>query len=450
MRQISRDDIQLEALKRTPKPLLVYTMWGVKETWIAKYRITGPLKAGKAKGLCDYISDTGNQAFKEYTDLPAEEARYQAMSRADCHLYHLTYNEAILKLCLMEPRPAIIFGADDHTEAIEPLNPQFVGLGTRGVDGVPLVPGQRVNIKDDQGNPLPLWVDKETWEHGVLFDIERNLRDLDRLKAVAHEADGILVSTEKMAEVYRGYGAKNIYIYPNSIDFTLYPKVDLKEHDEVRILWTGGSSHIGDLYQIRDPLRNVLRKYPQAQFISFGQEFPVMNKWFGEFGERYRFIPWVDPDAYTFYLSCIGHDINLCPIRPTEFNSCKSAIKWYESAAISNPAATLAANWGPFQEIEPEHTGLLYDSPKEFERNLGRLIENATLRRKLAHNASDWVHEHRDITKNVGPLIDWMRATSQAVRDNYTGTLTIEESVGAFCDERNRNLETKPLIEVVK
>jgi hypothetical protein len=202
---------------------------------------------------------------------------------------------------------------------------------------------------------------------------------------------------------------------------------------------------MADLYGIRDPLKNVMRKYPQAKFISFGQEAPVMNRWFAEFKDRFEYIPWVDPDAYTYRLSIIGHDINLCPLRASEFNEAKSAIKWYESSAISRPAATLAGAFGPFLEIEDGQTGMLYESPAEFEAKLGQLIEDATLRQRLAQNAKDWVHEHRDIRKNVPALIAWMRETSDRVKARYQGR-KLEELYGNISEIADA--QPKKLIEV--
>jgi hypothetical protein len=118
---------------------------------------------------------------------------------------------------------------------------------------------------------------------------------------------------------------------------------------------------------------------------------------------------WVDPQAYTLRLSTLNHDINLCPLRENPFNEAKSAIKWYESSAICKPAVTLAKAFGPFLEIEDNVTGLLYKTPEEFETKLSGLIEDASLRQRLAFASSEWVHEHRDIRKTVLPLGQWIQ-----------------------------------------
>jgi len=104
----------------------------------------------------------------------------------------------------------------------------------------------------------------------------------------------------------------------------------------------------------------------------------------------------------------IGHDIALAPLQENVFNTCRSAIKWYEASVLKKPAATLAQNSGAYQhEMEDGKTGLLFNDPQEFEDKLGLLIENEKTRRELASNAKDWVSEHRDAMKEVPKLVQY-------------------------------------------
>jgi glycosyltransferase involved in cell wall biosynthesis len=143
----------------------------------------------------------------------------------------------------------------------------------------------------------------------------------------------------------------------------------------------------------------------------------------------------------------IGHDINLCALRPTPFAECKSAIKFYESAAIWNPAVTLGADFGPYQEIIDGETGFRYTSPKEFEWKLSELIENAPLRKQLAQNAQDWVHSYRDVRFTTGPYIDWLRSTSESVREYCSKALQSREpGVGEASPDESPNEPVRKLI----
>ena len=102
----------------------------------------------------------------------------------------------------------------------------------------------------------------------------------------------------------------------------------------------------------------------------------------------------------------IGHDISLAPLSANVFNNCRSAIKFYEASVLKKPAATLAQNTGPYkEEILDGKTGLLFETPEEFEQKLSRLIEDVAERRMLAANAKDWVSENRDAMKRVPEVV---------------------------------------------
>lgn len=412
----------MKPLKNPILPVRVYVPWYGKQSWVYKYRISQPMEMGLRQRSCEFLVDTGGTH--------SEEARMQVMGGSDILFFHQINLDWILELCLAEPRPAIITSSDDHVEMIEPFNPGFHHTGTHNLTGKRLEPGDSVWWIPD-GTHTPIWEDMKSYENDgkrYVFDIARNHAQLDMLKAIARESDGSVLSTEPLAAIYRGYGAKNVYVYPNSLDFTLYPQIDLQPHpQEVRILWTGGGSHYIDLYTIKDPLGRILKKYPQAKLIIFGQDFPILKKWFEN--ANIEQIGWIDPDAYTYRLSTIGHDINLCALRPTPFAECKSAIKFYESAAICNPAATLGANFGPYQEIIDGETGFKYTSPEEFEWKLSELIENETLRKQLAVNAQEWVHNYRDVRFTTPPYIDWLRETSEKVHE-YNRTIMPDAELG--------------------
>lgn len=436
------NEVALKPLGTFPRKLNIYVPWAGKMGWIYKYRLENPFDFADKSGQIQYLVDTG-----VITGDDSGEARLAALAESDCHIYHQYYHKRVLELAMMEPRPAIILSSDDHLEMVEPFNPSFCHTGTHNLTGKKLEPGDRIMRIDVKGEHVPLWEDgKEYREMGktALFDITRNLEQVEMLKGIARECDGVVVSTEALAEVYRGYGAKNVYVYPNSLNFEIYPKVELAQSKEVKILWTGGASHYIDLYTIKEPLGKVLRKYPHAKFLYFGQEYPIFKKWFGD---SIEFIDWVDPEAYTYRLSMIGHDINLCALRPTPFAECKSAIKFYESSAIWNPAVTLGADFGPYQEIIDGETGFRYTSPKEFEWKLSELIENAPLRKQLAQNAQDWVHSYRDVRFTTGPYIDWLRSTSESVREHCSKALQSREpGMGEASPDESPNEPVRKLI----
>lgn len=375
----------------------IYALWPQQYSAITSYRIDKPLSTlQKTRGI-KYILDRGWK-------LDADRAKL--LGAVDFHWYHLLVSQDIIDLAVLPPdeRPLVIFGADDYIEYCHPLNPSYARLGIRDANGELLKPGMDIYMGD-----VCVWADGESKGH-VTFDIADNYVFHDRHLGIANEADGVVVTTEQLAKVYRDYGSQNVFVYPNSIDFDDYPNVELRDHDEVRILWCGGSSHYIDWYPVRDALVRVLNKYDNVKFIMWGQIFPWVVKGLTD-PRKVQSLEWVPNEAYTTRLSTIGHDINLCLLTANTFNECKSAIKWYESSAISRPAVTLAANFGPYKEISDWETGVLYNNTDEFEDRLSCLIEDAQMRNTLAKNAHEWVRENRDIRKTTVPLYKWLEET---------------------------------------
>jgi glycosyltransferase involved in cell wall biosynthesis len=228
------------------------------------------------------------------------------------------------------------------------------------------------------------------------------------------------VATPALKELFEVRGCRNIHVLPNAMNPHDYPMdIDLAPHpDEVRILWQGGSSHWVDLAPLKHAIDRVMKKYKHVKMYFMGSlEFEWIYKDIPP--SQLRLLKWVKGNVgYRTRLSTIYHDINICPLANVEFNKYKSAIKWYESSFIRYPAATLAADMPPYEEICDGKSGLLYepDSEEHFEEQLCRLIEDATLRKKLANNAKAWVTANRDYIHVIKPWVKWVKKTRQEAR----------------------------------
>jgi hypothetical protein len=333
--------------------------------------------------------------------------------------------------------PVTVFDQDDLTEYVSIFNHAYAGLGTRGPNGEELVEGAKIyaTANDGTNEPKLLWQDGECPRCLVgqclpgghqTFDLARNKESLGKIYALARACHGATFTTEPLRAHYRDVvGLEHTYVFPNSIYEPDFPRVELAPHPgEVRILWQGGSSHFEDWMMVAGSLRRVFEKYPQAKMIIWGQMF----KWLVDEipPGQMEFLPWVPHASYHLKLATLGHDINLAPLRDTLFNRCKSAIKWYESSAIERPAATIASNVTPYgDEIEHGETGLLFDTPTQFEEQLSELIEDAEKRQRLAQNAKDWVYTHRDARKTVPALAEWWLS----LREQYGEPVPAYEAV---------------------
>jgi glycosyltransferase involved in cell wall biosynthesis len=290
---------------------------------------------------------------------------------------------------------SFVIDTDDDLFNVSPLNSAFANLGYKDFHGNLLKDGDKIWGRHP-GTNEPILM----WEDGGNVDYAVNRAKLDAFRENLRGAELITCSTEGTKEyVLRELGdeaASKIHIFPNCIDLGDYPKIDLAPHpDEIRILWQGSPTHWEDLVLVKDAMARVAKKNPRVKFIFWGADYPVITSALP--ASQCELISWNDYRIYKLRLATIGHDIAIAPLRESVFNNARSAIKWYESSSIWRPAATVAANVGPFKrEMEDGKTGLLFDNPDQFEEKLQALIDDETLRNTLASNAKDWVKTNRD------------------------------------------------------
>jgi glycosyltransferase involved in cell wall biosynthesis len=334
---------------------------------------------------------------------------------ANFHLYYSRSSRALIaqirhfqrERAARRKAPIVIYDSDDHVDMLSIWNPRFVTLGSRLPDGTKMCPGDRIEVAYEDEN-IVLWEDGAVYPNNEQMDVAKNLALMNLLKIMARACDGVTASTEYLANVYRGYGCKNVYTFPNSLLEEDYPEIHPRRPKRVTILWQGGHSHYEDWLTILEPLRIVCESRPEVRVLIWGQDFPAVKRSVPE--RNYEYMPWLPYNKYTYRLATLGHHINICPLVDNEFNRAKSAIKWMESSAITHPAATLAANVGPYAEaIKHGETGMLYSSPNEFVDMLIELIDSASLRRSLGRRAHEDVWDTYHIARTAPGLGEWYR-----------------------------------------
>lgn len=307
--------------------------------------------------------------------------------------------------------PSLVFDLDDNTDYVHPFNEAFIRLGTRDYSGRLLKKGDVLTTTfEKDGTVIPLWEDRRTERNGEIFDIERNLKTNAEIHRTARRCDGVTVTGLALARYLKeAHNYSNVYVYPNSIVPEDYPQVRLMPHEGVRILWQGGGSHMIDWFPLRDAVREVALKYPQAKFVTWGTQF----RWIHDNipPEQLEFVDWVDYNAYKTQRMIMDCDINLCPLKSNDkFNESKSCIKWYEGCMPFKPEATLAANAGPYaEEMTDGEDSLLYNDPKDFAVKLGILIEDAELRQRLGENGKKKVLATRHYHKTAPGLFEFYK-----------------------------------------
>ncbi len=374
------------------------------------YRLQVPLETMERMGLkVECILDDNDPSVPN-------TQRVIAMTTCDVNVFYQAVSEHLLENILRVQQflpakhdgewkwpPSWVLDTDDNLFMVHPQNPAFKDLGIRSPDGTPLKPGDELGYVDDAtGERRAMWMDGKNG-----FDIARNLNKLDVYRRTGQAVDAMTTSSPLTADYVRAeINPHDVFVFPNSVRFDHYEKVELAHHDEIRVLWQGSPTHFEDMYPLKDAFSYLSHKYPHVKWIFWGVNYP----WAAEAipSEQYRFIPWCPYEEYRLRLATIGHDIAIAPLLDHKFNQSRSAIKFYESAVLQRPAAFVGQRSGPYRaEIIDGETGLLFDDTEGFIKQMSLMIEDSALRTRIAGNAKDWVSDNRDAFKTVPKLYEF-------------------------------------------
>lgn len=233
---------------------------------------------------------------------------------------------------------------------------------------------------------------------------------------VLRKCDGFIVSTPELKKVY-GWLARKTFVFPNYMDLSHWLKDHKKNNSKrVRILWAGSTSHTGDLHWIKPIMAEILKKYPQVQFIYIGHGGVPTDDLYAKFvyGEdifeglpqdrRESILP-APPNVYPYVVSSLMADIAIAPLEKNYFNRFKTQCKYLEYAINGIPGVyskwfyTDVQDTSDDEMVDVAGTGLVADTPREWIEALSLLIEDATIRAQIGENARSEVIERYDFAK---------------------------------------------------
>lgn len=179
------------------------------------------------------------------------------------------------------------------------------------------------------------------------------------------DADAVICSSPELAEaVYRYTGRAGIHIVENAVDCEIWkPGFDMNMErraaqlragdKQFTIGWHASGCHNNDAHLVVEALIELLRARPNVNlmFVGWSGVFDEFER-LQEFKSRIRCQPWVELAALPFVLS--QFDAGICCTEDTEFNRCKSAIKWGELSAAGVPA--VCSPIPPYRRFAGTHT----------------------------------------------------------------------------------------------
>lgn len=284
-----------------------------------------------------------------------------------------------IKICKEEGKK-IVVDHDDDIFNVNPMSPHYISSGTKEVEVV--IGGEKVKLWEDG---------KEN--NGEIFDLQKNIEKMEMARECLKLADAVSVTTERLGRAYEEYN-KNILIHPNCVDTAIWQKLPLKEHDGLRIIWSGGVSHYQDWLTISDRFRKLMAHNMHWKFLCCGHEFTGLFRDIDK--SQYEFHKWVPTPAHPYKQAILGADISVIPLKKDQFNACKSPIKFVEYAAIGVPS--ICSNWPPYSDVITDGVnGFLYDTEDDFEEKLIRLASDRELRQEMGENARQYVMDNYDI-----------------------------------------------------
>jgi len=243
---------------------------------------------------------------------------------------------------------------------------------------------------------------------------------LEQYSALLSEADVVTTTTEILKKRFLKFN-KNVAVVPNALDFTEFIE-RRKQGGELKVGYTGGASHWGDLEMILDVIEELQKKY-QFKFVLQGmtgsplvaemytykyyldhQLQPEKNEYFKTAlkvfaklrGIYHVHIPWYPPELYPSILSGMDLDIGICPLKDNKFNQAKSCIKFYEYAAVGT--VCLASDVMPYKK---ECCYRAKNKFKDWYKKLERLIVDEKFREKILNKQWAFVEKNRNIREVV-------------------------------------------------
>lgn len=274
----------------------------------------------------------------------------------------------------------VIVDWDDNLFKVSPLSPHYKDFGIENYSHA------------YGGGTLDIWMD------GKNINLAKNRAGLERAKKAMAEADMVTTTTPILAEVFKEFNP-NVRVLPNCVDLELWQKLAFKRTNNIRMGWTGGYSHFEDWKILALILPEFMARNPNVTLVLLGQKFEGTLK--GIDPNRIEYRGWCPTPAYPFVSAILDLDFAVIPLVDSDFNNCKSPLKWLEMAALEVPSvSSLCSPYAEMMDLVADN-GMFVEgnSPTGWMIALTGMAQDHQLRRRMGIAARQTVEQHFDIEK---------------------------------------------------
>lgn len=273
-----------------------------------------------------------------------------------------------------------------------------------------LPPDRMLEVLDDidfRGLPLLLDLDDNLLLKEI--DDEHYGAHQTPIRALLESAALVTVSTQALAEAFSPLTTR-VEVVRNALDEQLFlpglrepPFGTIPAEGVVRLVYIGSTTHAEDLELLRPVMAELGARAPGRFALDVvGVQAPVLDgerPWFTrleiphELKPYPRFVGWLRRQRPRWHIA-------LAPLRDTEFNRCKSDLKWLEYTALGLPVVASAVR--PYATIEDGLTGsLVPDDPAAWAEAVIDAVEAGA---SMAQTA--WSSMKHDRTLASRPLLE--------------------------------------------
>ncbi|MFZ1545906.1 MAG: glycosyltransferase, partial [Candidatus Nitrotoga sp.] len=209
-------------------------------------------------------------------------------------------------------------------------------------------------------------------------------------------------STPPLLEALKKHTARPIAVQSNLVDWGLFDAPSRRRNRQFNLLISGTPTHQGDWSIIEEPLAEFLKVHREGVKAIFFGELPT--KFSGHPAvQLINFQP--DYKSYASRLRELDIHAALVPLEDTEFNRCKSDIKWLEYSAAG--IAGIFSNIMPYNStIKNGETGLLVNNTADaWFHGMEHLLANPEVASAIIDSARREVREHHSIEALSGSYV---------------------------------------------